>query len=310
MIRNQKGFSLVELLVVMSLVGIVASMSAGYIISQRQRALFSHMNSLRIDYEATARSSLSLGSICKSILPTTGSFSAGGGTINLMAGVGGPEKMNQIIFSDLFEVKAARLTYRPFFAEAAAGGFVDKTYLNSGTDRELVGRITLEYGLKADAMVGVGGLDSMRDKVVFDVPVKLMNEGANIIPARQWRFVMCAAEDSEEATFKSQVCNIYGGALTDGSYCDFPRVLRNSPQYKAYGDPANVPTQKMTQNATNKVNRVRLGDILCYIDSLIVLTETIASVNPTAAKQVTTNCRHPGGNSLSRISKDAQVFFQ
>lgn len=305
MIKNNRGISIVEVLIVMGLVALVASLSAGFVASQRKQATLNRLNGIFDSYTSTARSVLSLSSACTALLPKAGQYALASGVVDLVQ-VNGQDKFNKAIYDDIFYVSAAVLRYRTLSLDQASNSYTDATYI-SGNEREIIANLELEIKLRPDFMTAVAGFDSVRASKVV-IPIKMFDEKSASSSPRRWSGVVCSAEDSEEAIFKAQICNLYGGSLTDGSYCDFTRVVRNNLQ-DAVHPPSKTQVQKTTQTNTNRVQRVRLSEIVCYIDSLMILTRDLPSVPSSHQKRQTTYCRHPGGDQWSTVSRDATKFF-
>lgn len=305
MIKNNRGISIVEVLVVMALIALVASLSAGFVVSQRKQATLNRLNGILDSYSTTARSVLSLSSACTKLLPKAGKYLSGSSQIDLVQ-INGKDNFNKAIYDDIFYISSAVLNYRSVSLDQASGAYKDATYI-SGNEREIIANLELKIELRPEVMGNLMGIDSVRSTIVT-IPIKMFDEKSASSNPQRWSGVVCSAEDSEEAIFKAQICNLYGGSLTDGSYCDFSRIIRNNTQ-DAVHPPSKTQVQKMTQTNTNRVQRVRLSEIVCYIDSLMVLTKDLPSVPLTNQKQQTTYCRHPGGNQWGTVSRDAAKFF-
>lgn len=298
--RNNKGLSIVEVLVVMGLVALIASLSAGFIVSQRQQDKLRQLHVILDSYKVSIKSIFALNSACTMTLPKNGAYLKTG-TVNLVSEKG-LKFFKENFHDDIFYISSALLTYDMF-----DDVYTDQSYKKDS--RELLGNIVLDLSIKPDVLGNMRGYDSVKSNQIT-IPIKMYSENYGSV-GNAWKGVSCSAEDSEEIAYKAQICNLYGGSLTDGAHCDFAQINRTPVTHSnnLTKNPWNIPVGVLVQNNTNQVKRVRLMDIMCYIDSLMLLTEDLASADG-AGKKETVYCPYPGGTDESRISLDAKKFFK
>ncbi len=126
------------------------------------------------------------------------------------------------------------------------------------------------------------------------IPIKIYGEPGKTA----WKDLKCSSARSETAMFVGQVCNLYGGLMSDGVHCDFPKV---KAVHLPTTENTNVPVEKMNINS-DRVQRVSMPEMVCYIDTLTTLTKTLPGWNN--SKNYTRFCRYPGSGTLSSISRD------
>jgi hypothetical protein len=312
---NRRGITIVETLVMMALLALVISLYAGFIVSQKKQAAFFQLKSLSDEYMTTIQSTLSFNSSCNSILRgQSGSISSGAlknlfsGTFS--SGVSMRDYINgTLLYNSTFQVKSLSIVPESLRNEQTSKSFVDQTYLNktAGVNREYLGDMKVEIEVRPEVLAKLSGLGIQGDSFQREtsIQIKIFNESASSSEER-WEKSICAVQNSEEAAYKAQICNLYGGFLIDGAYCDFTGVIRQHNSDKAVA-PNNVPVQSFSQSGNGRGRRVRLEEIICYIDNLSVLTANLASV--TVVRRATEYCRHPAGTEWSKRSKDAKRFF-
>jgi hypothetical protein len=132
----------------------------------------------------------------------------------------------------------------------------------------------------------------------ISVPIFLYDEHSD----ESWTEIRCATSQSPDSFIVGQICNTYGGTLTDGMHCDLIRNLRKD-DYPLN----NIPDFQLGQDADNKTRRISISDVICYLDTLIIMTPPNPLSSTITPRNKTRFCRHPGTASL--ISKDAKEGF-
>lgn len=118
--------------------------------------------------------------------------------------------------------------------------------------------------------------------------------------SEQWSNIECASGRSNDSFLVGQICNLYGGTLTDGIHCDFARS-KSAPY-----DINNPPTHSINQSSDSPTHRITMSDILCYLDTLIIMAPTNL---PLVYRSTTRFCEYPGTKQLNSISKNVRDIF-
>lgn len=283
-IKNNHGFSMIEILIALVICAMGTLGIVGFTAQHKKMVTQEKLMTIQQDFIAGIEDSLAVSSVCSRILKAAAaatSFSGGA--------TGAKIALNPQAFSD-------GLTHPIFKFSAASVSYVQDVVIDR-TDwvgaRNYNGFVTVDLDFTDPTMITHRPI--LRQAIIPVVLFDEKNEG-------KWSGVQCASGRSGDSHVVGQICNLYGGTLTDGVHCDFHRVTR------LHVASAKDPTMPVLadQTSTNRIRRIYMGDILCYLDTLIVMSPN----NPLYSQRTATRfCKHPGKANFSNVSKDVRDIF-
>lgn len=288
--KYNHGFTLVELLIAAAIVIISSLAISEFITHFKKQTRQEKIMTLQKDYINTIDDILSVNSTCSRFISRVGAISITGGISSSATGLSVEIDTDTFInaYPELknptFSIKKVQLSYTKDSADVDVSNWSNSsTY--SGTlifsldiiDPRYVAYQNLTYDIK--------------------LPIFLFDERNS----DNWQDIQCAAGQAPDSFLVSQICNMYGGMLTDSMHCDMLRVIRD----QNYGLNA-APTWLLSQDAATKTRRLAMSDAICYLDTLIVMAPKV----PFPALTPRTNtrfCKYPGTSTA--LSKDVQEIF-
>lgn len=278
---SQKGFTLVETLVSIGILSLLLMGVAAFVVYQKNQVEDQIVKDLQSDYIEQIEDAISAPDTCKAVLRsmpagTFGSAIAAGQNLTLDTSL-----LNRQ-FSDIaFVIQKANLS-----VDSNLVGSIDL----SATDLASV------YNANFTLELNFTNTNTQRNYILkkLVIPIKIYGEPGKTL----WRDLKCSSTRSETAMFIGQVCNLYGGLMSDGVHCDFPKV---KAVHLPTTENTNVPVEKMNINS-DRVQRVSMPEMVCYIDTLTTLTKTLPGWTNT--NNYTRFCRYPGSGILSSVSRD------
>lgn len=293
--RRDSGFSMVMVLVALGLISVTAFTSLGYVAYQKQQMRRIFIQSWSDDFRLRVEEVLASPTTCTQLLPNQNLTIAAGSEIPLQA-----INVNRLLNDRILSIKDARISD---IVSAVSPG--NPTLPNTFTG---LLHLTLEYkdaGMNADQ-----AFNGLLGDAVFNVKIYGDHNSQSVTNLK------CSSQGNESALYISQICSLYGGLLTDGVHCDFPKINSNSLSSNSTlmkTENGAMPYVNMATANSNFANRVSMPQMLCYLDTLIALSPSLPIAVATASAKIrnyTKYCARPGGSNIGRTSLDIRFLFQ
>lgn len=294
---KSQGFSLIEVLVSLGIfiVGLLAFSSLSS--NMREKVRKEKYMVLQQDYINFIEDQLAVGGTCSRLLQEavkdltiSPSEAAEPGTENLL-NVAAFNQVTNDLQNSIFSIKKAQLDTSekidpdPSKVETDQEG--DRT--NWEGSRTYKGTITFTLEFREERNRPFNYM--LRE---IKIPITLFDHrGKN-----KWNEISCASLRSDEAFIIGQICNMYGGTLTDGIHCDMVRMIRK---------PNPSANNLLSQASNSRSQRVSLADAICYLDQLMILMPTRTQFSG-VSRTTTRFCKRPG--SVKIISTDVKKIFK
>lgn len=281
-LRNQKGFNIIGSLVAISIVAISAAAVAGYLAYQQKQLREVWLANFISDYTEQVEDIVSTPSTCGKVLPSNWN------PLTQPQVTLSTSLLNDYFDDSIVSVKEAKIS-----VTGDVMALTDKT-ASSGVYslfNSFFGKLTILLEFKQGS-----GYNHLLKQI--EIPLRVYREGLDVTSTKN---VKCSSARSESSIYVSQICNLYGGLMSNGVQCDFPKV-----QGTSHSNTANTAMSVVDiQNApSNRVKRVALPEVICYLDTLITMTEVSPLVPAAMARNYTRFCRRPGGPTLDKVSAD------
>lgn len=287
-IRNNKGFNVILALTAVSLTSITILLTVGYIAHQKQQIKTIFFQNWNGDFIQRVDDFLATPTTCTSILPNVSTPINTVTTIPL-----DNSKMNSLFSDRYLRIKSAQITGVTNIVASAPS--LPNTY--SGT-------LELNAEFKNPVLENDKSLGPISRRFLFNVRMYGDNNSLSI------KNLKCSSQESEYSLYVSQICNLYGGLLTDGVHCDFPKI--NTDLYIG-NNTANKNMNYVSLKNNNTVTRITMPQMVCYIDTLIAIAAPLPITTVTGSSSVrnyTKFCARPGGDSIYRASSDIKSIFE
>lgn len=270
--KNSRGLTFIEVLVSVGILSIVMIAIGSFQIYQKIQLQDLVFQDMQTNFIEEIEESLSSADVCSSFLPNTAT------TVNVgLKVLLDISNLNNQLYTQYYKVKTAELEVL-----SQDSLIQDKTATNPVSFDALI-NFELEH------------VRSSRNHLLKKIVIPLKLYGSHQIATINK--LSCISANSDSSIYVGQICNAYGGLMSDGMHCDLPKLKPLSAHTNASS--ASMSTEKI-EVSNDKLQRISISEAVCYLDTLAVLTKNLPGW--TGSKLYTRFCKFPGGASTAELS--------